>query len=162
MRHRINRLTREKILGSEEFKNMASHTYRDIVKGLEGLESIGGLVRGVPHRFLCLVQKMESIALREEAAADTLEELVPADSADISYSRFRGNVCLIAGLLLYLRLSEDPGRHGALIRRFLQDFRKIPLVDEQNTRSFVYLDAFADDLLNRHRMLNVHLSKADL
>lgn len=170
MRYRIiNKLTREKILSSDEFREMKSFTYKDIVDGMCSLDSIGGLVRGTPHRFLCLVQKMEAISLKPAVVVGALEDLRPEGSEgevcedkkiETAVDGLKGNVCLIAAFLLYLRLSDGFDKYKSLMRSFLLDFRKIPLVDEHNSRTFVYMDVFVDDLLNKNRMLNVHLNRA--
>ncbi|AFM99154.1 hypothetical protein EHEL_100610 [Encephalitozoon hellem ATCC 50504] len=159
----INRMTREKILSSEEFKSMRSFTESDVVESICTLDSIGGLVRGVPHRFLCLVQKMGAISMKEEAIAISLENLRPTEPRieDSSMKKFRGNVCLIAASLLYLRLSKRFDDYRSLTKSFLMDFRKIPVIDSQNNRTFMYLDVLADDLLNKNRIFNVHLGGAN-
>lgn len=163
----INRSVRERILGSDEFKRMGSFAYRDIVEEICRLDSIGGLVRGIPHRFLCLVQKMEAISLKESVVADTLRTMVPEETGcmsgdqvvEPSAKRFKGNVYLIAALLLYLRLSGHFDEYKPLMKSFLVDFRKMSVVDEQNIRTTMYLDVFVDDLMNKGRVLSIHLGR---
>lgn len=157
----INRMTREKILSSEEFKNMRSFTELDVVRSICSLDSIGGLVRGIPHKFLCLVQKMGAISMKEEVVAASLEDLRPSEPGplDSSMKVFRGNVYFIAASLLYLRLSKRFHEYEPLARSFLMDFRKIPVIDGQNNKEFIYLDVFTDDLLNKNRIFNVHLNR---
>lgn len=167
MRYKIiNKLTREKILNSDEFKRMSPFTYKEISESICSLDSVGGLIRGIPHKFICLVQKMEAISLRENVAASILEDMKPEEVkpvyndnvAMVSTSGLKGNVYLIMALLLYLRLSEHFDEYTPLIRSFLVDFRKVPMVDEQNVRTFIYLDVFVDDLLNRNRVLSIHMN----
>ncbi|ADM12381.1 uncharacterized protein Eint_100550 [Encephalitozoon intestinalis ATCC 50506] len=157
----INRMTREKILASEEFKKMRSLTQSDVIRSIQSLDSIGGLVRDTPHRFLCLVQKMGAISLDEDVIAANLGDFRPEEPllSNSSMEMFRGNVCFIAASLLYLRLSKRFHKYESLVRSFLMDFRKVPMVDGENNKTFIYLDVLADDLLNRTRVFNVHLKK---
>ncbi|CAD25780.1 hypothetical protein [Encephalitozoon cuniculi GB-M1] len=159
----INRMTREKILGSEEFKRMRSFTHADVIQSICSLDSIGGLIRGTPHKFLCLVQKMGATSLSEDAVAVDLANLKPLEPKPLGSpaEMFHGNVYFIAASLFYLRLSKRFHKYRPLIGLFLADFRKIPVVDGQNNRTFMYLDVLADDLLNKSRIFNVHLSRAD-
>lgn len=160
----INRMTREKILGSEEFKKMRSLTYGDVLDHLGALDSAGGLVRGVPHKFLCLIQKMGAVSPKEAVVAAHLESLRPTDPPPddpFSMERFHGNVYLVAALLLHLRLSSEFHVHKPLMKAFLADFRKMSVVDEQNREAPMYLDVFVDDLLNKSRVFSVHLRRPD-
>jgi pre-mRNA-splicing factor 38A len=163
MRYRIiNKMTREKILMDAKYRNMSAHTLDAVIQETCRLRSIGGIVRGTPHRFLCIIQRMEAMGVSGTEVAEMLGRMKPVfregtGDSRCSRQRLSGNVYLIATLLFYLRLLEGLPRHLPLFRAFLMDYRKI-CVDEGLGPEQLYLDVFVDDLLNKTRMFDVHLS----
>ncbi|KAH9411485.1 hypothetical protein HK407_05g08600 [Ordospora pajunii] len=155
---RISKMVREKIVESHEFKTMRSLTYNNLVNEICKLHSIGGMIRNTPHRFICLIHKLDSISLIDDVVAETLEGMKPQHTgSSLTANDFKGNVYLVAAFLFYLRLSVNFHQYKDLIKYFEADFRKITVVNEQNTRFSMYMDVFVDDLLNKPRILGVCL-----
>jgi pre-mRNA-splicing factor 38A len=158
----ISKITRERILSDRKYKQMSSHTFDAVVQEICRLGSIGGIVGGVPHRFLCIIQRMEAMNVSDTEVVEILERVRPMveeSSVSSGHEKYKltGNVYLIATLLFYLRLLENPRKHLPLFEAFLVDYRRVCVDERQDCGRFVYLDVFVDDLLNKPRMFNVHL-----
>ena len=156
---RIGKIAREKIIESQEFKAMRSMTYNDLVNEICKLNSIGAMIRNTPHKFICLIHKLDSISLIDDVVAEALEDMKPSHiGSSLTSNDFKGNVYLLAAFLLYLRLSVNFNQYRDLIKCFEADFRKISVINEQNTRFSMYMDVFVDDLLNKPRVLGICLN----
>jgi hypothetical protein len=143
----IEKVLREKILSSQYYQNIREYTLEKVLEEAGRVGEIGGRVRTRPHKFVILIQKLEQLNIPNNVVMDHIQQ----------YREMRGDKYSLVLLLFYVRL-QGSFEVVRLLKPFLNDYRKIIRVDDNN-KTLTYVDEVVYELLHSKRYLGLFFQK---
>ncbi|KAF7683812.1 Pre-mRNA-splicing factor 38 [Astathelohania contejeani] len=143
----ISKILREKILIHPKYQEIKNMNFDQLKKEMCKLGCIGCVVFSRPHAFLLLLQRLEAINLPEEQIIEELN----------SYYNMKGSKYVLILLAFYIKLSYKYNEYK-LLKPFLNDYRKIVIVTDNNQKELTYVDVIVEKLLVQKEYLGLFLN----
>ncbi|KAM3144449.1 hypothetical protein pb186bvf_003318 [Paramecium bursaria] len=115
--------------------------------GVQNILYQGGTYAGTakPTHFLCLLMKLLQINPDQDIIYEFLK------NRDYKYVN--------ALAMFYLRMTGKPQEIYIQIEKFLSDFRKLRMRNNDGTYSLMYMDEYADRLLQEEQLFSINLPR---
>lgn len=138
---------KEKIFKSPYFKEIRTYDLNQTITEAQQLSSIGSLVYGSPHQFICLLQKLESLNIGDSIILEKYHEALKGD-----------NSSFVMFFVFYIRMTVRMKGDFEVIRRNLcSDESLINIIDENNEHYTITIKEMLNMLQNDRYVLGVFM-----